>query len=66
MSNPLFNQYGQNPYKGMVEQFNKFAQQIQGNPQEQVQQLLNSGRITQTQYNAAIQKANAIRSFFGV
>lgn len=65
MSNPLFKQFG-NPYGGMVEQFNKFAHQIQGNPQEQVQQLLNSGKVTQAQYNAAVQKANAIRSIFGV
>jgi hypothetical protein len=66
MSNQLFNQFGNNPYSGMIKQFNEFKHKIQGNPEEQVKNLLNSGKISQAQYNQAVQKANAIRQFFGV
>jgi hypothetical protein len=64
--NPLFNQLGNNPYSGMIKKFNEFSKQIQGNPEEQVKNLLNSGKISQAQYNQAVQKANALRHFFGV
>lgn len=60
--NELFNQYN----NGMMKGFNEFAKTIKGNPQQQVQQLLNSGKVSQAQYNAAVQKANALRSLFGV
>lgn len=35
-------------------------------PQQQVQELLNSGRITQQQYDAAVQAANQIRNIVGL
>lgn len=65
MSNPLFNEYsgGQNT---LMKQFNDFKKQISGNPQQQVQQLLNSGKVSQAQYNQAVQKANMLRSMLGV
>ena len=56
----------QNPYQNFMHQFMDFKKNIKGNPQEQVQQLLNSGKITQQQYNAAVQKANMIKSIFGM
>ena len=61
MNNPLFNQYNTNPYSSMIQQFNQFKQNFTGNPREQVQQLLNSGKISQTQYNQAVQMANALK-----
>lgn len=64
MSNQLFNQFGnQNPF---ISQFNEFRKNFTGNPQEQIQQMLNSGRITQAQYNQAVQRANALKSMFGM
>lgn len=56
----------QNPYQDFIKQFEQFKKTISGNPKEQVQQLLNSGKITQQQYNAAVQQANMIKSFFGM
>ena len=57
MSNPLFNILGnamQNSPVGnamnMMQQFNQFRQQFRGDPRQQVQELLNSGRMTQDQY----------------
>ena len=45
----------------MLQQLNQFAQSLKGDPQQQVQQMLNSGKITQAQYDAAVQKANQIQ-----
>jgi hypothetical protein len=35
----------------MIQQFNQFRANFQGDPQQQVQQLLNSGKMTQQQFN---------------
>ena len=65
--NELFNQYGpKNPYQNMINQFNEFRNNFKGNPQQKIQQMLNSGQITQKQYNMAVQKANMIKSFLGM
>lgn len=65
--NKLYDQIGpQNTYKNMMQQFEQFRKNFTGNPQEKIQQMLNSGQITQQQYNAAVQKANMIKSMFGM
>lgn len=64
---PLYNMMNQNnPYNNFMKQFNEFKKTINGNPQEQIQQLLNSGKISQSQYNAAVQKANMLKNMFGI
>lgn len=43
-----------NPFANIaqtMQQFNTFRQNFQGNPQEQVQQMLNSGQMSQDQLN---------------
>lgn len=60
MSNPLYDQFGNKGGSDLISQFNKFKQNFNGNPQQMVQQMLNSGRITQDQLNQAIQKANQL------
>ena len=55
----------QNPYQNMMRQFEEFKKNFQGDPQAKIQQMLNSGQISQQQYNMAVQKANMIKSFFG-
>lgn len=58
-----YNQPNQMPSQGMgniLQRFNQFRQTFQGNPQQMVQQMLNSGRITQQQYDNAVQIANQI------
>lgn len=65
--NKLYEQIGpQNPYQNMMKQFEEFRKNFTGNPQEKIQQMLNSGQISQQQYNMAVQKANMIKSFFGM
>lgn len=65
MANPLFNMLNNNQ-AGLVQQFQQFKNSFQGNPQQQVQQLLNSGRITQEQYNNAVQQAKALQKMLGM
>ena len=58
MSNPLFQQMNpQGPMQQMMQRFQQFRQTFQGDPRQQVQNLLNSGRVTQQQYNNAVQMA---------
>lgn len=69
MANPLFDQLGgntpqqasQQPNDGgfgaMLQQFNQFRQQFQGDPRAEINKLLQSGRITQAQLDQAQQMA---------
>lgn len=62
--NPLYQQMM--PQNNVMQRFLQFKQQFQGNPQEQVQQLLNSGKISQAQYNQAVQMANQFRQMMNL
>jgi len=53
-----------NQQPNIIQQFNQFRQTFQGNPRQQVQQLLNSGRVSQEQYNRAVQMANQMMKMF--
>lgn len=46
----------QNPIQ-MIQQFRQFAQSVQGDPRQQVEQLLSSGRMSQDQFNQLQQQA---------
>lgn len=50
-----------NQMNNLVNQFNQFKSMFTGNPKEQVQQLLQSGRMTQAQFNNFAQAANQLR-----
>lgn len=61
-SNPFFNALGGKSPVGnmpgpmgnmmtMMQSFNQFASAFKGDPKEKVQELLNSGRMSQEQYN---------------
>ena len=49
----------------MIQQFMQFKNSFKGNPQAQVQQMLNSGRITQDQYNNAVKQAQQFQKMLG-
>lgn len=59
MSNPLFNQFQNND---LIQRFQKFQRMFKGDPRQQVQQLLNSGKVSQAQYNQAVQMANQLQT----
>lgn len=72
MSNPLFNLMGNQMNLGnmgnignLLQQFQQFKSTFSGDPREQVQQLLNSGKVTQNQYNNAVQMAQAFKKMLG-
>lgn len=46
----------------IVQQFLQFRQNFNGDARTQVQQLLNSGRITQADYDRAVQMAKQLQS----
>lgn len=43
--------------QNMIQQFLQFRQNFSGDPRAQIQQMLNSGRITQADYDRAVQMA---------
>ena len=69
--NPLFNILGggNNPFQNtpfgnmmnFMQSFNQFRQGFQGDPKQQVQNLLNSGQMTPDQLNQLQQMAQQIR-----
>ena len=66
MGNSLFDSLqprgGMGNMGNIVQQFQEFRRTFQGDPRQQVQQLLNSGQVTQEQYNRAVQMANQLQS----
>ena len=56
MSNPLFDALGGGMSQGngpmqMIQQFMQFKQNFKGDPKEEVQKMLQSGKISQQQLN---------------
>ena len=70
MNNPLF---GGVPQTGgpmgniqqTMQRFNQFRQSFRGDPRQQVQELLNSGKVSQQAYNDAYQKAQQFQRMMG-
>lgn len=67
MSNPLYNALGGSQQNNMMAQFQRFMRQMQGkNPHEEINKLLQSGKISQQQLNAAQQKAQEMQQMMGL
>ena len=65
MSNPLFKALGGNQQPNMMADFQKFMQHMQGiNPHQEINRLLQSGRISQQQLNEAQMKAQQMMGMF--
>ena len=47
----------------LLQQFNQFKNQFRGDPRQQIQQMLNSGKITQAQYDQAVKMANSLSQY---
>lgn len=50
--NPLF----------MIQQFMQFRNNFRGDPRQQIQIMINSGQISQEQYNQAVQQAQQFQA----
>ena len=68
MSNPLFGMMGGNQpqMNGLMQRFQQFKQAFTGDPKQRVQDLLNSGKISQQQYNQAVQMAQQMQKMMGI
>lgn len=69
MANPLFNALGgnniQNPFADIIRQAQELQKTFKGNPRDEVQKLLNSGQMSQAEFNSLSQQAQQIMQFMG-
>lgn len=66
MSSSIFRQLGGVPFNNLQKQLQSFISSMQGkNPQEEINKLLQSGRISQQQLNQAQQMAQQMRGILG-
>ena len=72
MSSPLFDMMGNNKMPGpmgqmqqMMSEFKRFRESFKGDPQQEIQKLLNSGQMTQAQYNELAQTAQQMARMMG-
>ncbi len=69
MANHLYRQYSQPINDGglsqIIEQAKQMRKTFNGNPQQVVQNLLNSGQMSQSQYNQLSQIANQVIQAMG-
>ena len=78
MGNPIFSRFNQNGSNfagtgggpmnnmmGLMQRFQQFRNSFQGDPREQVQQLLNSGQMSQEQFNQLSQMASQFQNMIG-
>lgn len=65
MSSPVFGAMGGQGSGNMFQQFQRFMQEMKGkNPQEEINKLLQSGKVSQEQLNAAQQQAQQMQGMF--
>ena len=65
MANPLFEALNGNRMARMLEQFQQFRKEMEGrNPNEEINRLLQSGKINQQQLNQAQQMAQQMQGMF--
>lgn len=64
--NPLYQQMQSQQSNSLLQRFQQFRQGFQGDPQQMIQQMMNSGRIDQNQYNRAVQMAQQFQKMFGI
>ena len=61
MPNPLYQQLqGASGNNSMIQKLMEFKRTFKGDPQQMVQSLVKSGKITQTQLNQYVQQANEL------
>lgn len=63
--NPFFSAMGGNRQPNMMQQFQSFMQQMKGkDPNAVINEMMQSGKITQEQYNQAQQQAKQMQGMF--
>lgn len=59
--NNLYSLLGNNPANNVIQRFQQFQRTFRGDPKQQIQAMLNSGQITQAQFNGAVQMAKQLQ-----
>ena len=67
MANSLFNQFGRqnNPLEQLAQQARDFRKQFSGNPRQEVERLLQTGAMSQSDFNRYSQIAQQVAQFMG-
>lgn len=67
MSNSLFDQFGKqnNPLEQLAQQAREFQKQFKGSPRKEVERLLQTGAMTQNQFNQYSQIVQQMAPFMG-
>lgn len=67
MSNALYNQFGKqnNPLEQLAQQARDFRKQFSGNPRQEVERLLQTGQMSQQQFNQFSQIAQQVVQAMG-
>ena len=62
MANALFNQFGgqNNPLEQLAQQAREFQKQFKGNPRQEVERLLQTGAMSQSDFNRYSQIAQQV------
>ena len=67
MSNPLYNAMGNqsNPMADLIRQAKQFKNQFNGNPRQEVERLLQTGQMSQSDFNRFSQIAQQVVQAMG-
>ena len=65
MANPLFNQMQGNTFNPLLQRVQQIKAQMGGDPNQHIQNLLNSGKVSQAQYDQAVQRVNQLKRMMG-
>ena len=67
MSNALYNRFGRqnNPFEQLAQQAREFQKQFNGNPRQEVERLLQTGAMSQQDFNRYSQIAQQVAQFMG-
>ena len=67
MSNALYNQFGRqnNPFEQLAQQAREFQKQFKGSPRQEVERLLQTGQMSQSQFNQYSQIVQLMAPFMG-
>lgn len=65
MNSPVFSAMGGNQGGNILQQFQRFMQEMKGkNPQEEINKLVQSGKVSQQQLNQVQQQAQQMQGVF--
>ena len=67
MANNLYNQFGRqnNPLEQLAQQAREFQKQFKGSPRQEVERLLQTGQMSQQQFNQYSQIAQQVAQMMG-